>query len=152
MKIDGVTHWSIPVHDLAESERFYGHVLGLDLKGRLGGSSMSCVTAGDNSILLCETKGLTPAGPEEVRWDGAGAHHSFHMSAGEWERGVRTLAAHKTPILDLVYREGGFFPGREVYFLDPSGNVLELRDPSWKPGMARPTLSEILEGGPTPAR
>ena len=28
LKIDGVTHWSIPVNDLEESERFYRDLLG----------------------------------------------------------------------------------------------------------------------------
>jgi hypothetical protein len=43
----------------------------------------------------------------------------------------------------IVYRERGFCPGREIYFLDPTGNVLELRDPTWKPGMPTPTFEEI---------
>src|SRR5262245_66153548 len=28
LKIEGVTHWSIPVNDLTESEKFYGDLLG----------------------------------------------------------------------------------------------------------------------------
>jgi len=43
----------------------------------------------------------------------------------------------------IVYRERGFFPGREIYFLDPSGNILELRDARWRPGMPRPTFEEL---------
>ena len=27
---------------------------------------------------------------------------------------------------------------------DPSGNMLELRDPTWKPGMPQPTYEEII--------
>ena len=46
LKVDGVTHWSIPVNDLAESETFYGDLLGLESKGRLGNSNMSCFTVG----------------------------------------------------------------------------------------------------------
>ena len=26
LKVEGVTHWSIPVNDLAESEKFYGEL------------------------------------------------------------------------------------------------------------------------------
>ena len=44
----------------------------------------------------------------------------------------------------IVYRAQGFFLGRELYFLDPSGNMLELRDPTWKPGMPQPTYEEII--------
>ena len=32
---------------------------------------------------------------------------------------------------NLTYRGQGFFTGRELYFFDPSGNRLELRDPAW---------------------
>ena len=42
LKIDGVTHWSIPVNDLEESERFYRDLLGLEYRGRLGNSNMAC--------------------------------------------------------------------------------------------------------------
>ena len=56
LEVQGVVHWSIPVNDLAESERFYGEVLGLEPKGRLGNSMMSCFKAGNHNILLCERK------------------------------------------------------------------------------------------------
>ena len=42
LKIEGVTHWSIPVNNLEESEAFYGDLLGLEPKGRLGNSRISC--------------------------------------------------------------------------------------------------------------
>ena len=54
LKIDGVTHWSIPVNDLEESERFYRDLLGLEYRGRLGNSHMSCFHVGGHDILLCE--------------------------------------------------------------------------------------------------
>ena len=38
LKVDNVVHWSIPVNDLEESERFYQDVLGLEYRGRLGNS------------------------------------------------------------------------------------------------------------------
>ena len=41
LKIDGVTHWSIPVNNLEESEEFYRELLGFEFKGRLGNSNMS---------------------------------------------------------------------------------------------------------------
>jgi predicted enzyme related to lactoylglutathione lyase len=53
LKVDGVVHWSIPVNNLEEAEKFYGEILGLEPKGRLGGSGMSCFKAGDHNILLC---------------------------------------------------------------------------------------------------
>ena len=65
LKIEGVTHWSIPVNSLDESEKFYGDLLGLNPKGRLGNSGMSCFNVGDNYILLCERKRPVEKNPEE---------------------------------------------------------------------------------------
>lgn len=44
----------------------------------------------------------------------------------------------------LDYRPGGFFTGRQLFVLDPSGNRIELRDASGKPGMPRPTYEAIV--------
>ena len=46
LNIENVTHWSIPVNNLEESEKFYGDLLGFNLQGRLGTSGMSCVCVG----------------------------------------------------------------------------------------------------------
>src|SRR5262245_47288026 len=54
LHVEGVTHWSIPVNNLEEAEAFYGDLLGLTPVGRLGTSRMSCFTAGEHHILLCE--------------------------------------------------------------------------------------------------
>jgi catechol 2,3-dioxygenase-like lactoylglutathione lyase family enzyme len=35
LKLDAVVHWSIPVNNLEESEKFYGEILGLEHVGRL---------------------------------------------------------------------------------------------------------------------
>ena len=42
------------------------------------------------------------------------------------------------------------FTGRELYFLDPSGNLLEVRDPSWTAGMPTPSLVDIVGDGSRP--
>jgi catechol 2,3-dioxygenase-like lactoylglutathione lyase family enzyme len=140
LKIDGVTHWSIPVNDLAEAEAFYRDVLGLEYRGRLGNSGMACVRAGDHEILLTERKDKIRRSPDQDNR----LHHSFTMQPDAWEKGVQVLADHGVEILELMYREQGFFTGRELYFLDPSGNVLEIRDPTWQPGMPKPEVAEIL--------
>jgi hypothetical protein len=51
----------------------------------------------------------------------------------------------KVDVAELYYRKGGYFPGRELYFSDPSGNRLELRDPTWKTGMPEPTFDEVAD-------
>ncbi len=42
LKLDAVVHWSIPVNNLEEAEKFYGEILGLEHLGRMANSPMSC--------------------------------------------------------------------------------------------------------------
>ena len=141
LKVNNVTHWSIPVNNLAEAEHFYRDVLGLEYKGRLGNSNMACVTVAQHSILLCQRKEPLVRTPEQDNR----LHHSFEVSPTMFEEGCKLFHAQGIRIVQpIVYREQGFFPGRELYFLDPSGNMLELRDPTWKPGMPQPTYEEIV--------
>jgi catechol 2,3-dioxygenase-like lactoylglutathione lyase family enzyme len=53
LQVQGVVHWSIPVNNLEESEKFYGELLGLESKGRLGGSGMSCHALKPVSTISC---------------------------------------------------------------------------------------------------
>jgi catechol 2,3-dioxygenase-like lactoylglutathione lyase family enzyme len=139
LKIEGVTHWSIPVNNLAESEAFYGELLGLKHVGRLGNSGMSCFNVGDNNILLCERK---PNIDKSFKED-ENVHHSFTVSPETLVQACKLFAERKVRIDRLYYRAKGFFTGRELYFFDPSGNRLELRDPTWKEGMPEPTFEEL---------
>ena len=138
LKIEGVTHWSIPVNDLEESEKFYGDLLGLTPKGRLGNSVMSCFNVGDHNILLCERVKATEAPPEDAR-----VHHSFTVSPETLVQACKVFTEQEVPVIELVYRAKGFFTGRELYFFDPSGNRLELRDPTWHEGMPKPSFEEL---------
>jgi catechol 2,3-dioxygenase-like lactoylglutathione lyase family enzyme len=141
LTLENVTHWSIPVNDLEEAERFYRDTLGLDYQGRLGNSNMACLTVAAHSILLCQRNEPVVRTPEQDNR----LHHSFTVSPEVFEKACRLFQAQGVPVIDLVYREHGFFPGRELYFLDPSGNLLELRDPTWKAGMPTPTYADIVE-------
>lgn len=139
LKIEGVTHWSIGVNNLEESEQFYGDLLGLTSMGRLGNSGMSCFNVGDHNILLCERKD-----PESKKIkEEPNVHHSFTVTAETFQNACRIFDEKKIPIDQLVYRAQGFFTGRELYFFDPSGNRLELRDPTWVEGMPEPPFEEI---------
>ena len=142
LKVDNVTHWSIPVNNLEEAEHFYRDVLGLEYKGRLGNSNMACVTVADHSILLCQRKDPLVRTPEQ---DGR-VHHSFTVSPEVFEQACQLFRELGIRIAQpIVYREQGVFLGRELYFLDPSGNMLELRDPTWQAGMPTPTYEEIAQ-------
>ena len=80
LRIDGVTHWSIPVNNLREAERFYGDVLGLQYEGRLGNSGMCRFTVGGHSILLCQRREPVMRSPEQANR----LHHSFTVSPESW--------------------------------------------------------------------
>jgi catechol 2,3-dioxygenase-like lactoylglutathione lyase family enzyme len=146
LKLDRVTHWSIPVNDLEAAAAFYRDVLGLEYKGRLGDSGMSCFELGGHSILLCrrhEPLGRTPEQDNRL-------HHAFEVTPEVFERACRLFRASGVRVVEpIVYRAHGFFPGREVYFLDPSGNMLELRDATWKPGMPTPTFDDVTRARAT---
>ena len=141
LKIEGVTHWSIPVNNLEESEKFYGDLLGLTPLGRLGNSMISCFNVGDHNILLCERE--QPV--EQTSRKDHPAHHAFTVSPETLVQACKVFHERKIPIDQLVYRARGFFTGRELYFFDPSGNRLELRDPTWKEGMPQPSFEEIVQ-------
>jgi extradiol dioxygenase family protein len=141
LKLEGVTHWSIPVNDLEAAEQFYGGVLGLEAKGRLGGSKMSCFAVGGHSILLCQRKEPTSRTPEQDNR----LHHAFDVSPETFADACKLFERIGVRIAEpIVYRARGHFTGRELYFLDPSGNMLELRDGTWKEGMPTPTFEEIV--------
>ena len=106
LTIEGVTHWSIPVNDLEESEKFYGDLLGLTHKGRLGSGGMSCFNVGDHNILLCQRE--EPRETAEAR-----VHHSFTVSAETLERACKVFRdaereCRRThlPGTRLLHREG----------------------------------------------
>ena len=139
LKIENVTHWSIPVNNLEESEEFYGDFLGLEHVGRLGNSRMTCYKVAEHSILLCErTNPVDVAANKQEQ-----VHHSFTVSTDTLKQACKVFKEEQVPIVELIYRGKGHFTGRELYFLDPSGNRLELRDPTWQQGMPEPSYDEL---------
>ena len=140
-----LTHWSLPVKNLAESEVFYRDFLGLDYAGHLGGPQASVPQAsvfrvGDSSFILWET-GLEA----DPRLGDAGVHYAFTVRPDVWDRAV--VAIHEAGLElkgPIVYRSQGTFLGREIYLFDPSGNTIELTDPTWVEGMPEPSFEEIV--------
>ena len=139
LNVEGVTHWSIPVNDLEEAGECYGELLGLAPVGRLGNNIMSCFNVGDHNILLCERPNPVD-GPLK---EDAGVHHSFTVSPETFELACKVFHEINVAIDHLTYRARGVFTGRELYFFDPSGNRLELRDPTWTEGMPEPSFAEL---------
>jgi hypothetical protein len=107
---------------------------------------MSCFNVGDHNILLCEREKPQDETIVEER-----VHHSlspegFVQACKTFhEKKIPIVEEKKIPIVELEYRGKGHFTGRELYFYDPSGNRLEIRDPSWKKGMPEPPYEEIVK-------
>ena len=100
---------------------------------------MSCFNVGDHNILLCERSSEVDKAHVEER----NVHHSFTVAPETLAQACKIFKEKKVPIDRLYYRGRGYFTGRELYFFDPSGNRLELRDPTWKAGMPEPTFDEV---------
>src|SRR5438093_180820 len=76
LHVEGVTHWSIPVNNLEESEAFYGDLLGLTPVGRLGTARMACFIVGGHHSLLCERA----ATMDRTFVEDPKVHHAFTVS------------------------------------------------------------------------
>ena len=137
LHVEGVTHWSIPVNNLEEAEAFYGDLLGLTPVGRLGTARMACFTAGAHHILLCERA----ATMDHTFVEDPKVHHSFTVSPETLVRACKVFREQQIRIEHLSHRQEGVFPGRELYFFDPSGNRLERA-----PNLARRHAKADLRG------
>ena len=119
IKIEGVTHWSIPVNNLEESEKFYGELLGLDLLGHLGNSIMTCFNVGDHNILLGEVEEPMEADPSVVRR----LIRSGVLPARQACKGAPWLIAEQG-LETAAVREA--LAGRSALPSDPDQQVLDL--------------------------
>lgn len=102
---------------------------------------MTCFKVAENSILLAECRN-----PQNVAAQSEGqGHHSSTASPDTLELACKLFLEREVPIGQLVHRNQGFFTVRELYFIYPSGNRLELRDPTWADGMPEPTVEELAQ-------
>ena len=122
--------------DLAEAERFYTRVLGLEVAKNFAprGISFRCglgvVIVFDPAHCEKMENGIPGHGTK-----GAG-HVAFAAEADELPAWRAHLAACGVPIESEVEWESG---GRSIYFRDPAGNSLELAPPTlWGLGSAEP--------------
>ena len=142
LKLDAVVHWSIPVNNLEDSEKFYGEILGLDYAGRLATSRTACFVLGGHNILLCERQEPIV---RTIQQDGR-LHHAFDVSPEMFDKACKVFRDLGIRIHEPVdYRPGGFFTGRQLFVLEPSRNRIELRDFLLGAGMPTPTYEEICE-------
>jgi extradiol dioxygenase family protein len=106
LKLDAVVHWSIPVNNLEDSEKFYGEILSLTHVGRLATSRTSCFSLGGHNILLCERKDPIV---RTIEQDGR-LHHAFDVSPEMFNRACKVFRDLGIKIHEPVdSRPRGFF-------------------------------------------
>jgi catechol 2,3-dioxygenase-like lactoylglutathione lyase family enzyme len=120
----GVVHFSIPVRDLARSRRFYTELLGLTVVATPPGSGMAFLRAGADHVILCETAHAAPPNPGDT----IHVHHAFRVDPARYEDAKGFLQSRGVAILLEEDRKSGVFVGRQFYFHDPDGNVIEISD------------------------
>ncbi len=139
VQVLGVLHGAITVNDLEVSRRFYAEVLGMRYRDHLG-PTMICMTCGDprQNILLCKR----PVAHRPDRDEVGATHYAFLVSAEDFDRAVENLRNWVDEVAmpetldrpghwregDVEYRRIKFLQGRSMYFLDPSGNNIEICD------------------------
>jgi extradiol dioxygenase family protein len=122
-------HLAFPVHDLAAARRFYGGLLGCP-EGRSSDEWIDFNFYGHQIVAH-----LAPEETGAVRKsavDGHGVpvrHFGIVLPMPEWEQLAKRLQAHGTKFVIEPYTRFKGEPGEQatMFFLDPSGNALEVK-------------------------
>jgi len=118
----GIVHFTMPVSDVVQSERFYCDILGLEVVQRVPTLGMLFLKAGPDYVVLCRSK--TPINPNPGK--DIMVHHAFRVDANGYDKAVAELRASGVEILFEEERRDGVFQGRQAYFHDPDRNVIEI--------------------------
>jgi len=119
MNIVACLHTALLVRDLAQAERFYGEVLGLQKVDRGLKYPGAWYQVGPHQIHLIQDTTAPPALHNRDQW-GRNPHVAF---------GVRDLAAVQAELTDQGYPCQRSASGRSALFTqDPDGNVIEISE------------------------
>ncbi len=129
MRLTGIGHVLIAVHDLARSKDFYTGVLGFEVLEDDPEHGGLFLTLGEGShvIDLVPMGGLpppvVPQSLADLKPSLGIAHVAFPVaSAGELRQAYFELTDRKVRVLAAVDHESQ----ESIYFCDPDGNVLEI--------------------------
>ena len=129
MRLLGIDHVVLRVHDPAAMERFYVEVLGCAIERRQDAIGLVQLRAGAQLIDLVDVAGrLGQAGGAGPGKEGRNMDH-FCLRVVDFEVGaVRAhLRAHGVAVGDEGLRYGSTGEATSLYLSDPEGNGLELR-------------------------
>jgi glyoxylase I family protein len=122
IKTRGIAHFTIPVRDTARAEAFYRDVLGCEVIQRVPRPAMVFLKTGEDFVVLTESKGPIGSPPEDCHH----VHHAFVVDEAGYDDQLAYLRSKGVEILFEEDRHEGIFQGRQTYFRDPDGNVLEI--------------------------
>jgi extradiol dioxygenase family protein len=122
-------HHAFPVHDLAEARRFYGELLGCP-EGRSSPEWIDFNFYGHQIVAHLAPDETRATGQNQV--DGHGVpvrHFGIVLPLADWEAMAERLRAAGTKFVIEPYIRFKGEPGEQatMFFLDPSGNALELK-------------------------
>lgn len=117
--ISAINHATLSVRDIDEAFRFYREVLQLKPLAKRKNKS-AYFLAGEDWIALVQAKG-------EVSTPSSYAHLAFSVSRKEFD----ATSARIKESGATIWQENSS-PGESLYFLDPSGNRLEIHTGSWR--------------------
>ena len=124
IELKGVAHFSIAVSDLEASRKFYTEVLGLKLVNDASAYGMVFLRAGNDHVILAKSD----APLERSAADSRRAHHAFKVDAARYDGTKAFLASRGVEIFEEEDRKKGVFVGRQFYFHDPDGSVIEFTE------------------------
>ena len=123
MQVEGVLETSLYAEDLAAAEKFYGRVLGLEVKTRSAGRHVF-FHCGEGMLLL-----FNPAATEISSGEvpAHGARGPGHVAFAVPEESLPAWREHLSRSGVQIETEIGWPSGGwSIYFRDPAGNSLEL--------------------------
>ncbi len=119
MGISGINHVTLSVNDLSISFDFYRNVLGLKPLA-LRRNSSAYFLAGDDWIALVQARTEAPISPLY-------SHLALTISDSDYE-----ALSHRILSSGAKVWQENSTPGKSLYFLDPSGNKLEIHTGNWE--------------------
>jgi extradiol dioxygenase family protein len=122
-------HLAFPVHDLAQARKFYGGVLGCP-EGRSSDDWVDFNFYGHQIVAHLAPGETGPAQRNAV--DGHGVpvrHFGIVLPMAEWQQAAQRLREHGVQFVIEPYVRFKGEPGEQatMFFLDPSGNALEMK-------------------------
>jgi catechol-2,3-dioxygenase len=119
--ITGVNHLTLTVSDLEDAFRFYSEVLGLKPLAKRRDKSAYFLAGGDwLALVLDRNKDLTQSQKSYM-------HVAFSVSDADFKKMSDRVRESGAEIW-----QSNSSSGESLYFLDPSGNKLEIHSGNWK--------------------